>query len=378
MKVILNTFNFKNPYNIKTQTCSADSKPKHSNNNTIRNVQNTSGKLRIPQNINFQANFMPLGFTSKKGRITKEDFPLAQFGEKLRCPCCGDRMKFFNETEAKKLAQSIASKKGRELNTVLLENLNEIQTAKRTLAREIAEAALQYPDKDISELLNTISEPYMDKLRTKQINVAAELVNQLSNLKTKDKIAIKKWRQTQVHRIMHAKEEGDFRNKYLIASFIRFTKKKYIKINKEKVYEYFEKLPNSKRDTEAFVAKYKRRNADETAYRLLKNASPTIEHIVPFHTTGDNSFSNLMMMCSDCNNNRGSLSYDDFLKMRPQMRDNLDSYFEDIIKLLRSPSTPLEVKQALQDYTKNTKKTLRKYTNGKLYSRNEQTSSKAG
>ena len=63
-----------------------------------------------------------------------------------------------------------------------------------------------------------------------------------------------------------------------------------------------------------------------------------------------------MMMCSYCYNNRGSLSYDDFLKMRPQMRDNLDSYFEDIIKLLRSPSTPLEVKQALQDYTKNTKK----------------------
>ncbi len=101
-------------------------------------------------------------------------------------------------------------------------------------------------------------------------------------------------------------------------------------------------------------------------------------YIVPFHTTGDNSFSNLMMMCSDCNNNRGSLSYNDFLKMRPKMKDNLDKYFADIIKLLRSPSTPLEVKQALQDYTKNTKKTLRKYTNGKLYSRNEQTSSKAG
>ena len=76
---------------------------------------------------------MPLGFTSKKGRITKEDFPLAQFGEKLRCPCCGDRMKFFNETEAKKLSQSIASKKGRELNTVLLEILMKFKQQKELL-----------------------------------------------------------------------------------------------------------------------------------------------------------------------------------------------------------------------------------------------------
>ena len=198
----------------------------------------------------------------------------------------------------------------------------------------------------------------------KQIMVTMELANELPHLRPRKTAKIKEWQAEQIQRILDANTEGEFKNKYLITSFIETAHINNIRIDEEKIRSYFGKLPNSKNSAEAYVVKYKRRASKEAVYKIIKNTEPTIEHIIPFSESGDNKARNLLVMCSDCNTIRGDISYDDFIQAHPEMLQNIKKYFADIKRVLRDKKNELtpEQKEMYANYINDVKTTLERYS----------------
>ena len=326
------------------------------------NISNTQTLAPI-RNENFQANFMPLNFTSSN-RVSRKDVPIVRFDESVRCPCCGERMKKFDKTEARKFAKEISKKKGTDLADDLRRNMKKFQANKRSLVREIIRLAPKYPDKKLSEILGVLSLKYTDILRMKQIVIAMQISREIDNITPENESVINKWQVEQIQRIINASEEGDFRNKHLVASFIKKAKEQNIEIDEDKIRTYFDKLPSSKKDPAAFVVKYQRRDSREAAYRLLKNVEPTIEHIIPFAESRNNHTENLLVMCSDCNTIRGSMSYDDFITQHPEMLQNIDKYFADIRRVINTSKDQMspEDREQYKTYVQDVQATLEKYS----------------
>ena len=86
------------------------------------------------------------------------------------------------------------------------------------MVREIARLASKHPDKRFSDLLELLSEKYINPLRMKQIMVTMELANELPHLRPRKTAKIKEWQAEQIQRILDANTEGEFKNKYLIFS----------------------------------------------------------------------------------------------------------------------------------------------------------------
>lgn len=271
----------------------------------------------------------------------------------------------FDWQEAETFAKSISKKRGDELASALLTNINEFQYSKRTLVEKLAGAAPKYPEKNISELLGVVSGEYIDSLRKKQKNIVYQMADELKNRKPSQKAAFTDWQNWQIERIMDAQNEGDFKNSRLIKSFISLAGKHNIHLSDKKINSYYDRLPNSKKDIDAFVIKYQRRKPYETTYEFLKNTTPTVEHIVPFSKSEDNNYGNLLLMCSDCNNARGNTKYSEFLNLYPEMKQNIDKYFKDIEKLVQKKDD-YKLKGMYKSYIRDAKRTLKEYTNGRL------------
>lgn len=322
-----------------------------------------------PNSENLEAYYM-LNFsdTSFGGtRITRKNFPLTIYHDKISCPCCGEKMINFNQQETEAIAKNISKKTGDELVSELLTNIKEFQYSKRELIEKLAGVAPKYPEKNISELLGIISGEYIESLRKKQKNVIYQMTNELNNKKPSKKAVFTNWQNQQIERITNAQNEGDFKNSYLVKSFADLAGKH--NINKTLNF-YYDKLPNSAKDIDAFVIKYQRRSPYETSYELIKNTTPTVEHIVPFSKSKNNDYGNLLLMCSDCNKARGNIKYSEFLNLYPEMKQNINKYFKDINRLVQKQKDDYKLREMCKTYIANVQDTLNQYTDGKLCSSN--------
>ncbi len=273
----------------------------------------------------------------------------------------------YNQEKAWQFSVETAEKYGEELSKHLFENIEKFQTTKRTLIKKIANTAIKHPEKNISELLDMLSGSHLSSLRKKQVRILNELTSTIENRTHKRPSLIKKWQQNQASRISNAKIEGEFKNRYLINSYLALLKKLDIRVPQKEIDRLYEKLPNSKNDLDAFVVKYKRRQPEETVFKMVKNTQPTVEHIIPFSESQDNHIGNLLLMCKDCNEARGNLSYNEFLKARPEMHKNIRRYFMDIKRVINSQTTDAKTRMRFKQYTSSVEKTLQTYTNNKLY-----------
>jgi len=365
MRVLLSTLNITNQ-----RAADLKSKPLY-----IGALQDDKSPKSPITSENLKANFLVQNFTA---RIRPEKFKLFEYHDLISCPCCGETMNNFNPKRAAWLAKQISKKKGEELSKALLQNLNEFQPSKRGFAKIVAKEAKENPELEFSEILNKISPDYVERLRMKQVSVVIDMTNMMIRRYPNKEAGIEKWRYKQIRQIINSENEGDFRNKILIDLLLQFNRENGIDLAREELEPYFSRLPNSKKDVDAFVVKYKRRSSEEGVYRLIKNTKPTIEHILPYSTSKDNSFSNLLLMCTDCNNARGTIPYRNFLNEHPEMIQNVEKYLDDVIKVLRHPNTSNDVKSGFRNYIQQVRKTLRIASDGKLFMEKPKKSNKRG
>ncbi len=323
------------------------------------NMQNAPQNLKIPDYKSLKANYLPFINLNFNARIKAKKFLLMEYRNSISCPCCGEKMKDFDTEHAQSIAEEIAPKKGEELAQALYSNMKEFQASKRKLAAVIARFASNNPDLEFSEILNKISDDYRERLRMKQIAVVIDLTNDIMKRYPKKEAQIEKWRYQQIKQAINSEDEGEFRNKALTDMLIKFNRDNKIKIPRSELEPYFSRLPNSKKDNDAFVVKYKRRSSEEGIYSLIKHTTATIEHIDPYCSSNNNDFNNLLLMCADCNNARGVAPYRDFLDEHPEMIKNVKKHLNDIEKLLEKPNTPENVKTQYAGYIQEIQRTLR-------------------
>ena len=323
MRVSLNTFrisalNFKKEQKISTKDVIGSDAcvyPKKFDNEIL-------GAKFLYNKINFN------------GRIAPKKFKLIKYANEISCPSCGEKMHDFDKTKAEMLACRIAILKGEELSNTLIYNMQEFHPSKRGLVEVIAKEATENPDLEFCEILTKISPDYTERLRMKQIAVVIDLTSDLIRRFPSKEAEIEKWRYGQIKQVINAEDEGDFRNKVLIDLLLEFSKQNGIEISKHEIEPFLSRLPNSKKDKDAFVVKYKRRSSEEGIFHLIKDTHPTIEHISTYSKSRNNEAGNLMLMCFDCNNARSSVPYRNFVKTHPEMVENVEKYLSDVKKIL--------------------------------------------
>jgi len=99
----------------------------------------------------------------------------------------------------------------------------------------------------------------------------------------------------------------------------------------EPIINIAKKLPTSRNSLNAFVIKYWDRSDEEIAKRLLNQSVGTIEHIHAHSKGGSNEAANFMLATKSRNEERGNMSFDEFITMYPDIPKYLQEYTDDII-----------------------------------------------
>ena len=253
----------------------------------------------------------------------------------LPCPCCGKIM--TTREELLSFIQNSKIKKGDELAQELEKYKNRLRGVEIKVAKKLILLAPKHKDKNLKELFLLMYRNSIKQLEKSQQKVIAK-VNKLSDgLEGETYIAVKKDIAFVSKLLKKRKNSQVFKRKTFIASFYKLLGEEQNDRNK-KILELIalkaKKLPTSGNSVDAFVVKYHRRSLDEIAQRLLDASLASTEHIQPRSDGGVNDESNYLVQCKFCNNERSSMTYNEWLKKHPEMRHNVQIYMDKIISLI--------------------------------------------
>lgn len=92
---------------------------------------------------------------------------------------------------------------------------------------------------------------------------------------------------------------------------------------------------------------------------FIRELQATFEHIVAKSKNGSDDLANGIMLCKQCNNERSDILYTQFLKLHPEMKDNLPKQINKVItfikhdKLIGYDEYPIDVKPVLLNASDN-------------------------
>jgi len=303
-----------------------------------------------------------LTFTGK-GRTNIAEFGLAKRYGSVSCPCCGEKMREFDEEKAKKLAAEIGPLRGDDLYIALTDNMDQFQVSKRRLVKKMANLALTHTRADVSNMLAAVSGKYKKSLAEKEIGIIDRMTEMLLR-KGVSKSEAEAWRDLEIKRLKTSgNDKAAYKRQRIMGSFTAFAQTKGVTFKDKEIEDLYSRMPLVARDTDAFVMFYKNKKPEKIVYAMLKNTTPTVEHIKTYSETRDNNLSNLLVMCKSCNNMRDNMPYSEFVKIHPEMIRNLERYFKDVEKILSSPGTRPDVKEKFKNYTYNARRTFEKCVN---------------
>lgn len=120
-----------------------------------------------------------------------------------------------------------------------------------------------------------------------------------------------------------------------------------------RIYE----LPSSRNNASSFIIKYASHTPNEIAEQILRGSESTHEHVKPkrrMDDNGENANSNYIVLCRNCNSERGQMPYGDFIKIHPQMPENMQKYVDIVIKSINNGQLwgfdqyPWQIKSAVE------------------------------
>lgn len=197
---------------------------------------------------------------------------------------------------------------------------------------KIEEISKTKSQNNLQEILMSLRPESLKKLRTSEFKILGEMDNLGRDLSFESLIELSNLTNEARNLISKDTPDNPFKRKSFIYSVSQFKEQIPEKEIAEKIYKKASSLSNSDNDVNSFIVKYSQRSSREIGQRLISRAAATIEHIKPRADEGTNSAGNYLLECMGCNNDRGNIPLDQWVKAHPSMLKNTQKYMDFVIK----------------------------------------------
>lgn len=258
----------------------------------------------------------------------------------LECPICQKIM--LNDEQINEFGESVQDKKGEKLIEALDKYGREEywtgEKTDRTIYSEqkqkvvdiIKDLASKNPELDLSQLVKLRALEYAQDLSKKEIEVLAEIKDfALLNV---DSEAEKENLFNIIDESMEFANcigEDAFKRKKFLYAIKKSVSNKSVQ---DEINKIAQKLPTSNDDIDAFFVKYskeQRKNA-EIATSLARGNTPTADHLIPQSEKGKDFIENFLCDCMECNSNRMSTPFGQWVQDIPEIEDNLQKHLDKV------------------------------------------------
>lgn len=303
-------------------------------------ISNLNFKQKEPQNSSFGLHTISISRELPKDKISftgvNAQIPFfLKVVDNIPCPCCGIKMVKSSDI-ALKLGGDVLTGPSAHSIEALYEFEDSMHPIEKACFGAIKSLGKKNPEMPLNELLLSVKELHLEKLKItefKVLNQLDKLGKQLSPMSAKKLSDI-----TDAARFSIKAEDSDvpFKRKTVLDRVLKL--KAHIPEKKvaEELLKVAHKLPSSGTNVDAFMVKYSRRSSKEIGLRLVSPSIGTVEHIRPKSIGGENNDKNYLLECAGCNNSRGNISLEDWVKIHPEMSDNIQKNMDAVIEKINS------------------------------------------
>ncbi|MDD3436912.1 MAG: hypothetical protein PHC64_07170 [Candidatus Gastranaerophilales bacterium] len=363
-----------------------------SQNYNLLNSENSSSQnnkfiRKHPDILNqLLVNYIPhVSFTAKKFTpLSIKDLP---------CPCCGKLM-IPMDVVNKELTEQVLSGTSRIAVRALKQFEKYMHGVEKTCFARIEEASRKSPRKSLQEILQGLRQESLKTLEPhqmailEQVDKTGEALSPASKRKlnslTAEARKLIKESSSVTYDPMTIDDEAEnlviFRRKiflHKIADWVENLPEQDKAVGAE-IFKAAQKLKTAKDDPDALIVKYSGvvtrkvegqyvtmlRTSYEIGQRLILPAVSTFEHVRPKSDGGSKELRNGLAECFGCNNARGGMPLEQWVKLHPEMEDNYQYYIDTIISLINSNT--LHMRENLHHYPRLIAETLRSESNGRI------------
>lgn len=287
-----------------------------------------------PEAENYKANFLPSVNISFEGvKRNQSHFELKTI-ENLDCPCCGEVM--MTPKQQRAFIKAVYGKKGKQLEEVLLSASRFYKPVEADAVERIITLTKTKPNLTLQEIVKQEAPRHRKPLEKKQMAIIEKLRRASKNLKPDSRADVNALLDDAVNKIKYSTDKDHFKRGDVITGLIEIEGKKS---GNEPAFKNMHKiateLPSTHTNLDAFFVKFARKSEKDIAERLTKPAVVTTEHINPQSQEGSNSTDNYIPMCSSCNALRSDIPYTIWLKLHPEMKENLQNFINTIDGIIK-------------------------------------------
>ena len=292
-------------------------------------------------------------------RLDKDDAYALRNIPNQTCACCGKGL--INEQEFNNLKSKDYEGPAGQVLKKLKPFYKDMRPTTKTVYNLLKRTANKYPMDDLQTLINRRFTYHLCRLELKQLKVLNEAISLNLNLEESSKVELAKTMNKVKHIIfVEPKERAEKRSRIIKEFHVLRNKCKGSEKHKiDKILDVLKALPKSTNDIDSFMIKYAQRGNREIGQCLLAPSLPTLDHIKPKKKSGANNFANMLVLCKDCNNQRGYTPYLEWFQTHPQMPKYIQKNINRVIteinegRLDNFYSYPKKLKKTLKEVTQN-------------------------
>ena len=264
------------------------------------------------------------------------------------CPICNEPM--ADEFKAKKYATRMLYTKGQEAYDYIQKGIEDgllypmtqdtknngklefNKTANDALLK-IQELTLQYPQKDVKEIIELLSGEYEDEIKLDRLSVLEEMEELIKESTNNQEL-----KQELIFAIEDAQNQifDESSEEFKNGKFVYKIKKIILKQKDNsdlyaKLTEMAENLPSSKSDLGAFFVKFNNQATNKIASVFANPKTSTATEIIHQNPKSDDP-SNYIKICTTCEEDRNNRDFDEWTKNIPDFKKNMENYLNSLPK----------------------------------------------
>ncbi|MDD3593881.1 MAG: HNH endonuclease domain-containing protein [Candidatus Gastranaerophilales bacterium] len=280
----------------------------------------------------------------------------------LCCAACGNDVVTYEES--KDFQNLIENAKGKQLRNILQSRQRLYNGNEQKIVTKLLGLSSQHEDKNIQQLFQVAFEDSRKILVQKQIETLYKL-KRLSKLvqNPEHKRNLKEFIDNMIE--LAQSRDKIFKRKDVIYELNKILKAANSEADRAVLgttIKYANYLPTSFNNEHAFIVKYSRRRPGEIASMLLSPRMSTAEHIKPYSLEASDDKNNYIIECKKCNQERGNILFADWIKMNPQILQNIKKFIAKTINAIKSGKV-----ENFEDYPIKVNETLKERSAGLIY-----------